>query len=217
MGFLNLEEEYLYKKNTDLSAEFLKNTVPERKFLNEYMWQEASRHDIWRLPIAKEYGGKGLSWQDCIIAIRGFSNHNLNEEFLTSLINHIHSLYFIYQNGSAILKENYLQRLMQGEPCSLIISDHIYELFPGIFRLDEREQRASKMMRNNLCVHLERIIDEVWFYMSEKKLYATVGIPNEPLRSILIDESKYMTHEEAVKMLEDLIHFEKLVYEILYP
>ncbi len=78
-------------------------------------WRALSDAGLWQIPVPKELGGLGGSWQDCMVAIEGLASTANDIGFLISTLGHIGSLRVILSVGTDAQKERWLGALMQGD------------------------------------------------------------------------------------------------------
>jgi hypothetical protein len=118
-------QENIYRKYVKLGKK-ITQTLNNQKGQsdNHYLsWAIITDEGIWRLPIAKKYGGVGLSWDESVIAIEGLAVTYRNHKFISSLITHLSALYLLLQYGSQTQKNLYLAKLMQGNGITIYIND----------------------------------------------------------------------------------------------
>jgi hypothetical protein len=215
MRCLSLDQKNLYQQYSILGEGIAKVSTLEKKFINESIWQAISKEGIWSLPIARQYGGCGLSWQDCLVALDGFFSNYSNIEFLTLLISQISSLYLISQYGTELIKKIYLPRLIHGEMACLLISKHIHTFLAYDAYLSIRENQIASIRNNKILIHAEKINDDIVFYIKENQIEKISAITNKPIRSILLEENKFIAKEIGLSALCDLINFERIFYGTL--
>lgn len=123
----NVRQENLYKKYVNIGnkiAKSLLNKNNEDKLSDCYAWGLLTQEGIWKLPIAKQYNGAGLSWDECVIALEGLVFAHQNMKLLVSIIEHLGRLYLVSQYGTISQKDLYLPYLIQGEN----FEDKIFEI-----------------------------------------------------------------------------------------
>src|SRR3990167_9072429 len=101
MRCLSKDQKNLYQQYSRLSEEAIKvsKLYQENKSSSEDIWKLISKEGIWGLPIPRQYGGHGLSWQDCVVALDGFFSNYSDIKFLTLFMSQISALYLILQHG----------------------------------------------------------------------------------------------------------------------
>jgi len=215
MRCLNVDQKNLHEQYSILGKEVASISKQERQLMNEKVWHAISKEGIWHLPIDKKYGGKGLTWQDCVVALDGFFSHYSDIEFLTLLMSHISSLYLISQYGTSAIKKRYLPRLMQGETAQLLISQYLNKLFSEDAYFKKRENQILSIKNNKIFIHAEKFKNNIEFYITEKTSYLISSTKNKSANSILNEGNKFIAKEVGVSALCDLINFERLLYGLL--
>ncbi len=214
MRYLSKDQKNLYQQYSRLSEEAIKVSKlhQENKSSNENIWKLISKEGIWRLPIPRQYGGHGLSWQDCVVALDGFFSNYSDIKCFTLFMSQVSSLYLVSQYGTESVKTRYLPRLIQGEMACLVISECIQKLLHQKSYLDKNRNQILYMNSNKILIHAEKNEDDIVFYISEKKSCTSSVVIN---KSILIEDNKFIAKDVGLSALCDLINFERLFYGIL--
>lgn len=116
MRHWNLKQENIFQAYVQLGKKILhqvemqhENTISQNR-----NWELITSEGIWKLPITKQYGGAGFSWDECVIAVEGLIKTYQDQEFFSSIISHLALLYILLQYGTETQKNMYLPLLMQG-------------------------------------------------------------------------------------------------------
>lgn len=83
--------------------------------LDRSAWQAVADAGLWRLPVAREDGGAGGSWIDCVAAIEGIAGTVDDLGFMITMLGHIGSLRLLVEEGTPAQKARWLEPLMRGE------------------------------------------------------------------------------------------------------
>lgn len=204
MRCLSTDQKDLYQQYSIL-AKKTAQVFKLEKSINENIWQILSKEGIWSLPIDKQYGGKALGWQACVVALDGFFSHCSNVNFLILSVSQISSLYLISQYGTSNIKKRYLPRLMHGEIGCLLLSDH--QFFSQNDYIEKRENEIASINDRKIIIRAEQMDSGTIFYIDEKISDAT--------KLVSAKEKTFFVTKNKASMLYDLINFERLIYAIL--
>jgi hypothetical protein len=117
----NIRQIYLNlgKKIKENSENEIKHDVNKNQ-----NWELITKQGIWKLPIAKQYGGDGLTWDECVSAIEGLTSTYRDYEFFSSIVSHFAVLYILLQYGTESQKSAYLPLLMRGKNSTVCFKEH---------------------------------------------------------------------------------------------
>ncbi len=216
MRNLSKDQRKLYQQYSRLSEEMtsISELNQNMKYSHEYVWRLISSQGIWVLPMPKCYGGYGLGWQDCIAAFDGFFSNYPDINFLTLFISQVSALYVILQYGTEDIKQRYLPRLMQGEIAYLHISKYIHNLLHHEYQQKINKNQSLHVTNNKIFIYVDKLDEDVIFYICEKKTVLESKAVNEPINSTLLEENKFTAKETGIFALFDLINFERIFYGI---
>lgn len=237
----NAEQENLYQQYAILGKHIAKSLgdCQKQPIFNDRAWNLVAEEGIWRLPVAKKYGGVGLSWQDYAAATEGlFATYN-NLIFLSSLIAQSSTLYFFLQQGSEAQKKAYLPRLMQGEGACIAIAEslekfNIKNLQTHAFPTEKKYQlMGHKTQIINAAIAEIMIVtaristsdkkNEFAFFILDKKIDGIKIKTNKSgtaadilLDNVIVgDESILNTSGKNFSALYEVMSFERLLYSLL--
>jgi hypothetical protein len=211
MRSFNMDQQKLFQQYSKLS----KNIVGNSRFFHckeiniQNVFDLITDYGIWRLPIAKIYGGQGLNWQDCIAAFYGLLSHDVMMEIIPSLIPHISALYFISNYATESIRQEYLPRLIKCEIAHLIIPKKFDSLL-GELNLNKRINKIN--LDNKILIHLEKTSNEMIFYISESNAHSIFIKGKLSSDSTIITENEFTKNNKDTLVLCDLINFIKLIY-----
>lgn len=135
MRYRNEHQESLYQQYASIGRKIEKYSQSKKnnELFHQYGWKLITKKGIWKLPIAKEHAGFGLTWQECFLAIEGLTSAFSNCEFFSYIVSQFGTLYLISQYASEENRQLYLPRLINGEISFAIFSEEInYEnIFPS--------------------------------------------------------------------------------------
>ncbi len=216
MRCLSKDQKYLYQQYSELSEEitqFYKLNQDEEVF-KEYMWKLISAEGIWGIPIARKYGGYGLSWQDCLVAIDGFLNHYRDKKLLTAFMSQISALYVVSKYGTEAIKKRYLPRLLKGEMATMHISKSVHQLLYDHSFLNTKENQTLYLRNNKILIYVKKNNGDIVFHINEMNGNEVLSIINGLISPIFCKENEFIANKVGLSALYDLINFEKLFYSI---
>ena len=82
--------------------------------LDRLSWQALADAGLWRLPIAQDFGGEGLTWWEFIAGFEGLASTSRDLGFLLSVLAHAGALRVVSEAGTEDQKADVLPRLMRG-------------------------------------------------------------------------------------------------------
>ncbi|MHB1199486.1 MAG: acyl-CoA dehydrogenase family protein [Polaromonas sp.] len=83
--------------------------------LDHVNWQRIGSAGIWRLPVARELGGLGGSWADCVAAMEGLATTANDLGFMITMLGHVGALRLLLEEGSTQQQQRWLEPLMRGD------------------------------------------------------------------------------------------------------
>ncbi|MBV9576040.1 MAG: acyl-CoA dehydrogenase family protein, partial [Gammaproteobacteria bacterium] len=170
------------------------------------IWEVISNEGIWSLPIAKQYGGAGIGWEESLIAMDGFLHQHFDIQLVALFISQISSLYFISRYGTEDIKNCYLPRLIRGEIATLHVAQQVHPLLFQHF--NKRENAISNLRINKIKIFLQKDNKDINFYISETSLRKMVNLIDKSTKIILVDNNK----DVGIDAVCDIVNFERLVY-----
>lgn len=85
------------------------------KTLDRTSWDALTQANLWRIPVAPEYGGMGLTWKDCVECIDEVAKHCEDVGFLITMLGHVGSIKLLNDYGTPEQRNRWIPRLLQGE------------------------------------------------------------------------------------------------------
>lgn len=145
-----VKQESIYQTYLLLAKKFVETTTHANDNAN---WQLISNEGLWKLPVSKQYGGAGLSWDECVVAIRALMKNFRHAEFISSIISHLAVIYLLLQYGTEAQKNQYLSQIMQG--CATNVCEkHDYVNERDILHITIlNEINISFSIENNQFIH----------------------------------------------------------------
>jgi len=110
--------------------------------LDRKAWGALAASGLWRIPVSREHGGFGGTWQQCISSIDTVAQGCADLGFLVTMLGHIGSIKLLIDYGTERQKTLWLPRLLNGEIAAGLI-DGITSL--AISRIHSREAFGKKL------------------------------------------------------------------------
>lgn len=85
------------------------------KTLDRVSWDALTQANLWRISVAPEYGGLGLTWKTCVECIDEVARHCEDLGFLITMLGHVGSIKLLNDYGTPEQKDRWIPRLLQGE------------------------------------------------------------------------------------------------------
>jgi len=208
MRGLNVKQKKIFQQYSQLGQEIETKSklTPGKKLTSENIWELVTAAGIWRLPISREYGGQGLNWQECIIALDGFFNYFNDIETLTLFISHMSVLFILSRYCTEAIKNQYLQRLMQSEVACLVISEEIIR--------GHSSNQFFNAENNKIVIYAKKMNNNISFILDERSLSHHLST-SRLIHHELNETNLIIEKESSHSVLYDVINFERLIHGIL--
>lgn len=106
-----LREQYaIFGENVAKRA----HTCYEKALFDCDSWQLLAQQGIWRLPVAEEHGGFGMTWWEFAAALEGLASTAKDLGFLLSMVAHAGCIRALMQYGSQRQKQLFLPKMLAG-------------------------------------------------------------------------------------------------------
>jgi len=211
MRCLSMDQKRIYQQYSLVGKKLIKifSNSQEKEITNRIVWEIVTKKGIWKLPIPREYGGTGLNWHDCVIALDGIFSRYADTNMLSVFLSQVSSLYIILRYGTEQIKKKYLPKLINGEKTRFIISKHIHHLLTDSHY---PEDKIFKLNNFDMIIHAEKNHNDIIFTI--KKRISSKQFTNSN-QTKTDDENRFIVNGIGISAIYDLINFEKLFYGIL--
>jgi len=136
------------RKQKNLHQEYRRLSKRILPFTKNNLLEVILEKGFFQLPIASQYGGKGLSWQDCIAALNGLFSIYFDVKLFSYLISQISAIYLVSRYGSKKIKKEYLPLLASGEVAVFIFPEK------NNFFLGDKD---NYHMRNEIIIQVREV------------------------------------------------------------